>query len=174
MSEQPDIVKTNIIDYCKEDNIKCTDISAENPNFLWILNIGGTSIVVYKLKKLPDRIYVESQIKFSPEHTTLFNETWNPQQKNDLLLKLQTLAVQLNVNLTFLKDRKDKNIVTTIKTDKIHFHSTVSKAHFLELFNRMSMIHSNIKNQVSLALNVGLVQTEQQTKSDEFDNPAVM
>jgi len=174
MPDDPDTVKQNIIDYCKADNIKCTDIGASNPNFSWIFTIGESSIIAYKIKGQDDRIYIESQIKLSPDHLKLFNETWNPQQKNNLLLKLQTLAVTLDVNLNFIKDTKDKNKITVIKTNKIHFHSSMSKAHFLSLFLRMSMIHSNIKNQLSLALNVGLVQTKQQTKSDEFDNPAIM
>jgi len=36
MSNQPDTVKENIMDWFKEDSISFTDISEKNPNFTWI------------------------------------------------------------------------------------------------------------------------------------------
>ncbi len=70
-----------------------------------------------------------------------------------MILKLRTLSVQLDFNIAFTTKEKDK--ITEIKSNKIHFHSSIKKADFLQLFLRMSNIHDHILTQVS-----ALLQTE--------------
>jgi len=134
-SQQPDITKENIMNWCNDDNIQCVDESTSNPQFTWSLAIGNPAIIVYKQPHLPDRIFIQSQITISPEHQTLIRETWNVPKRNGFAVKLQSLGVQLDINMNFGFDRD--GIMTSISSFKVHFHSTISKADFLKLFLRV-------------------------------------
>ena len=153
MSAEQDVVKENIIQWCKDDKITYNDMSKNNPNFSWVIGIGKTSIIIYKAPQVSDRIFVESRIKLAPEHEKLVNEDWAPGKKTNMILKLRTLSVQLDFNIAFTTKEKDK--ITETKSNKIHFHSSIKKADFLQLFLRVSNIHDHILTQVS-----ALLQTE--------------
>jgi len=131
MSNQPDPVMTNIINWCQEDNIPCEDTSTNLPNVLWSLKLGTQAVSAYKLQHIPDRIYIQSGITLNPNHQTLVNQTWEQAQRNDMMMKLKMLSAQYDVNLNFRMN--DENL-TGFATFKIHFHTSISKADFLSLF----------------------------------------
>jgi len=167
MTNQPDPAMTNIINWCKEDNIPCEDHSAKLPNVLWSLKIGSQSVSVYKLPQTPDRIYVQSGIKLSSVHQTLVNQTWKQSQRNEMMLKLKMLATQYDVNMNFVMDG---NNIISFATFKIHFHTSISKADFLSSFLRISSIHEIILNQLNLSL--GLATQQLQASQDaNSENP---
>jgi len=167
-SHQSDITKENIINWCKEDNIPCNDESSLNPQFTWSLTIGDPAIIVYKQPHLPDRIYIQSQIKIAPEHQTLIKDTWNVPKRNTFVVKLQSMAANLDVNMNFKFDKD--GIMTSISSFKVHFHSTISKADFLQLFLRVQGIHRVLLNQLIIELGLEL-QQEQQKGQAGSDNP---
>lgn len=72
MFDSQDKSRQNIIDWCKEDNIPCIDVTAQNPQFAWTLTLGNTGhrITIYKNKQHNDRIYIQSQIAWSETHRT--------------------------------------------------------------------------------------------------------
>jgi len=164
MTNQPDPAMTNIINWCKEDNIPCEDSSAKLPNVLWSLKIGTLSVSAYKLQQTPDRIYVQSGIVLNPNHQTLVNQTWKQPKRNDMMMKLKMLSAQYDVNLNFRMN--DENL-TGFATFKIHFHTTISKTDFLTLFLRVSSIHEIFLNQLnlSLGLETQLLQASQDASS---------
>ncbi len=70
-----DTVKQNIMDWFKEDSISFTDISEENPNFTWILQVSKSpSVLVFKIPQFPNRIYFRTITTLRPEHVKLFSE----------------------------------------------------------------------------------------------------
>jgi len=157
MSNQPDPVMTNIIDWCQEDNIPCENQSAQRPNVLWVLKIGNLAITIFKLQQLPDRIYVQSGISLNGNHRTLVNQTWKVAQKNDMMMKLKMLATQYDVNMNFVMNGNNLN---SFSTYKIHFHTSISKADFLSLFMRIQTIHEIILNQLNLSLGIATQQLQ--------------
>lgn len=164
MSNQPDPVKQNIIDYCQEDNIPCTN-PPNVPNSSWLLTLGrvGNQITVYKLTMYDDRIYFQSQIGFSEVHRTLVNQTWNSQQRNNMMFNLKKLAVQYDVLLDFQMNGDE---IAGIKTFKIHFHSTISKSELLEKHMRLESIHIIFLNQLNIELGVAIQQNRTNEHSD--------
>ena len=176
MSNSPDPVKQNIIDWCNTDNIQCNDLSNDNPIFSWIVGMGKNLILIYKVPQFPDRIYIESRIKISENHQKLINETWNKAKKNNMLLTLKAVAVQLDFNISFTFEENDKkpkvkDKITEIKSNKVHFHSSIKKADFLSVFNRISNIHNHLLNQLSILLETEVKQLEEKQKLSESDNP---
>ncbi len=161
MANQPDPVMTNIIDWCREDNIPCEDNSARLPNVSWSLRIGTLAVSAYKLQQIPDRIYIQSGITLNPNHQTLVNQTWEQPQRNDMMMKLKMLSAQYGVNMSF---GMNGNNLISFATFKIHFHTTISKADFLTLFLRVSSIHEIFLNQLSLSL--GLATRQLQANQD--------
>ena len=167
MSNQPDPVMTNIINWCQEDNIQCVDNSTNRSNVLWSLRIGTQSITVYKLSHILDRVYVQSGIGLNPEHQTLVNQTWQQPQRNDMMMKMKMLATQYDVNIDFVMNG---NNIISFSTFKIHFHTTMSKADFLSMYIRIQSIHEIIFNQLNLSL--GLATQQLQASQDAgADNP---
>ena len=164
MSNQPDPVKQNIIDYCQEDNIPCAD-PPNVPNSSWLVLLGqvGNQITVYKSTRYDDRIYFQSQIGFSEVHRTLVNQTWNAQQRNNMMFNLKKLAVQYDVNLNFQMNGDE---IVGIKTFKIHFHSAISKSELLEKHMRLESVHIIFLNQLNIELGIAIQQNRANENSD--------
>jgi len=169
MSENQDVVKQNIMNWCSEDKIECIDESSRNPSFNWLLSIGDPKILFYKQPHLQDRINAQSQIIVSPEHQTMI-EGWNATKRNDMVFKLQTIATQYDISMNF---QKEGDKITMINSFKTHFHSTIKKSDFLELFIRVQNIHMNLLNQLRLSLGLELQQLQSQQQSSESSNPAI-
>jgi len=166
MSDQPDPVKQNILDWCKEDHMKCEDVSDKNPQFAFCIQI-GTQIVIYKKPKLLDRIFVQSQITVNPKHTKLIKS--KPDLEKKLMIGLPTLATQFDVSISF--DATKDNELTGIRIYKTHFHSSISKADFLALITRHQPVYNVILNQLRQELGFESQQAEAQQKFSDSDNP---
>jgi len=168
MSNQPDPVIQNIVDWCQEDNIPCTVANNPEPPFAWVVTLGrvGQIITIYKTTNHNDRIYVQSQIAFSEAHRTLVNQTWNAQQRNNMMFNLTKLAVQYGVGLNFQQNADE---IIGVNTFKIHHHSTISKAELLEKYIRIESIHMVFLNQLNLELGVALQQNRENESSGNAD-----
>lgn len=169
MSRQEDVIKQNIINWCREDNIDCVDTSTDNPQFTWSLRLGGASITVYKQPRFPDRIYIQSQIRLASEHQTLVNQAWQIQQKNNMMLNMKKLSVQYNVNMDF---QTNEDNLLGFNTYKTHYHSSISKADFLEKFISLQEIHFVILNSLNMELGIAnqMIQTNPNSGTE---NPAI-
>jgi len=166
MSTQPDSIRQNIIDWCQDDNIQCVDTSAENTQFAWSLRLGNTAITIYKQPHLPDRIFIQSQIVLSEIHRTLVNQTWDTNQRNNMMFNLKKLVVGYNINMDF-QLRGDE--LLGFNTHKIHFNSTISKAGLLEKFIRVQSIHEVILNQLNIELGLALQSDRTNRNSNDVD-----
>ena len=164
MSNQSDPVKQNIIDWCAEDNMPCAD-PPNVPNSSWLLLLGqvGNQITVYKSTMYNDRIYFQSQIGFSEVHRKLVNQTWNAQQRNNMMFNLKKLAVQYDVNLNFQMNGDE---IVGIKTFKIYFHSAISKSELLEKHMRLESVHIVLLNQLNIELGIAIQQNRTNENSD--------
>ena len=58
-----------------------------------------------------------------------------------MVFKLQTIATQYDISMNF---QKEGDKITIINSFKTHFHSTIKKSDFLELFIRVQNIHMNL------------------------------
>jgi len=161
MSDQTDPVKQNIIDWCKEDNLKCVDESSDNPKHVFALSVFD-SVSIYKQSHLPDRIYIQSQYPITEENKELMNK--KPEIAKNIKTNLPKLASQYDVHVNF---GEEKNILTRISIYKIHFHSTISKADFLRLFLRVHQVSNSIITQVSGEL--GLILKQESKKKPAPD-----
>jgi len=153
--EQEDIVKQNIMNYCTADNIRFEDQSSKNTNLDWCLMING-KVAVYKQQQYPERIYFQSGINIASEHQALI--TTNNQIRNNILLRIPSLLAQLDVSC---KITQANNSITQISLSKLHFHSSIKKADFLELYLRLYQVQEVLLNQLSVQLQVSLQQLTQ-------------
>lgn len=167
MTEKPDPVIQNIIDWCQEDNITCV-LAPDAHSFTWVLTLGrvGQNIIIYKQPHLLDRIYLQSQINFSEIHRTLVNQTWTAQQRNSMTHNLKKLAVEYDCNMTFQQNGDE---IIGINTNKIHFHTTITKSELLEKYIRMESIHGVILNQLNIELGIAVQRSRQDESSGNSD-----
>lgn len=161
MSNQPDPTMTNIINWCQEDNIQNT-VGGIVERVGWSINIGNRGISVYKLTRFLDRIYFQSTINFSEIHRTLVNQTWNENQRGVMMFNLKKLVAQLDILMNFQLNNDE---LTGFHTYKIHHHSTISKAGFIETYLRIQSVHDIVLNQLNLELGVSL-QSEHRNQED--------
>ena len=155
--------KDNIIQWCKDDGLSCNDISAKNSNLVWCLEIGKPSVLLYKILNLQDRIYFQTNTVLAPEHVKLLNE--NASKKGNIVLKIQTIIVQLEANPNFLNNSEKK--LERISINKIHFHSSINKADFLEKLVRIQNIQNCILNHLNVELGMGMQAQQQDSTSSE-------
>ncbi len=162
MSTQSDSLAQNIIDWYQKDDIPCINESANNPKLTWILKV-GKSIVIYKRPKFDDRIFIQSQIKLSAQHRTLVNQTWDANQRNNMMFNLKKLVAQYDVNMDF---QMNSDELLGFNTSKTHFYSTISKADLFEKFFRVQNIHEVILNQLNIELGIALQSSHKNQSSD--------
>lgn len=165
MSMSDDQVKQNIMKYCDDDGIKCVDSSANKPNFEWSLDLAKIS--VYKQKKFPDRIYIQSTIIFGELGKLLDT----PQKKNNLMITLKSFALANEFNLDFSFDEKQN--LTGILSYKIHYHSSISKADFLTLQLRITDVQDILFNQLTNLLGTETKKLKAQQENQNKENPAI-
>jgi len=165
MSDQPDPVGQNIIDWCQEDNIQSSG-GAETTQIVWSRHIGTRGISVYKLTRFSDRIYFQSTINFSEIHRTLVNQTWNESKRGVMMFNLKKLVAQLDILINF---RLNNDELTGFHTYKIHYHSTISKADFIEKYLRIQSVHDIVLNQLNLELGEALQSERQNQDSGNRD-----
>ena len=163
MSSQPDPIRQNVLDWCHEDDIRTANNTSTNTQFSWAIGVGNPTISVYKITQFPDRIYFQSQINFSEIHRTLVNQTWNTNQRNGMMFNLKKLVAGLDILMNFQLTNDE---LRGFHTYKIHHHSTISKADFLEKYLRVQAIHEVILNQ----LNIELGQSLQSSQNPNSDN----
>ena len=163
MSNQPDPVKQNIIDWCNADNIPFEDKSSEYPSMDWTLMI-MKRVAVYKQKRFSDRIYFHAGFNFAPEHKTLIDG--NNQLRNEIILQIPLLLCQMDVTS---KIEGTGNNITGISLSKVHFHSSIKKADFLSLYTKVFQVFQALLNQLSIKLKVTLQQLQQNQLSPSPD-----
>jgi len=153
MSDQPDPVKQNIVDWFQEDSITCKDISDKNPSFTWILEVGTqATVLIFKLPNYPNRIYFRTMTNLISEHVKLLAE--DAKKKGSIQFKIHTLAVQLEVNPTFKND--DKEQFNAIWISKIHYNSSIKKADLLEKFVRIQQCQNVVLNNLNKELGISI------------------
>ncbi len=163
MSNQPDTIIQNIIDWCKEDKIVNSG-GKEQPLIGWSINVGRQGISVYKLIKFPDRIYFQSTINFSEIHRTVVNQKWDEKKRGVMMFNLKKLVAQLNVLLDFQLNNDE---LTGFNTHKIHHHSTISKADFIEKYLRIQSVHDIILNQLNFEIGEALLSEKKNPDSSD-------
>lgn len=84
-----------------------------------------------------------------------------------MMFNLKKLVAQLNVLMNF---KLNNDELTGFHTYKIHHHSTISKADFIEKFFRIQSVHDIVLNQLNFELGVAL-QSEHKNQ-DSSDNDA--
>ena len=158
--------KDSIIQWCKDDGISCTDKSDKLEKLTWILEIGNPVISIYKLPKYDDRIFFQANMDLSPKQKDLLDK--DASKKQNIMLQVQSLAIQLETNPSFVID-DDKNKFRVSLT-KIHYHSSVKKADFLEKLIRVQNVQNLMMNKLSVALGQDM-ELQQAQESASSDNP---
>jgi len=165
MSNQPDPVKQNIMNYLNEDSITFEDISERNTSFTWILRVGNVSpVLIFKLPNFPNRIYFRTITTLAPEHVTLLAE--DATKKQNIILKIHTLAVELGTNPHF-RDNAD-NQLNEVWINQIHYNSSIKKADLLEKFVRVQQCQNVVLNNLSKELGIS-IQSQQLPAPDASD-----
>ena len=80
-------------------------------------------------------------------------------------MKIQTIIVQLEANPNFLNNSEKK--LERISINKIHFHSSINKADFLEKLVRIQNIQNCILNHLNVELGMGMQAQQQDSTSSE-------
>jgi len=154
MSDQPDPVKQNIIDWCNEDGISFVDKSDDFPACDWIIIIDNTKMI-YKQTRFPNRIYFQALIAISNEHQQAVQ---NPQTRTKIIVEIPTNVLQMGATCNIVENN---GVINNLSITKVHFHSTIKKADFLENYIRLHNIHHTMLNQVSNILQTTAQQLQQ-------------
>ena len=86
-----------------------------------------------------------------------------------MVLNMKKLSTQYNVNMDF---QMNGDNLLGFNTFKIHYHSSISKADFLEKFIRIQGIHEIILNSLNIELGIA-TQIVQTNPNSGTENPAI-
>jgi len=167
-SKKLEVNKNKIISWLQEDKIpyKEQDVS-KVPKVAWHLSIDTNPVSVYSIKDLPDRVYLQKDIRLSLELQELVNKKWDKPKLNGLLASVESALTNLNVRHQLLFN--DKKEFTGVRMHFILIDS-LNKDTFLNSHLRISEIFGTMIQGLSSLLGVELKKLKQAEKTSS-ENP---
>jgi len=168
MVRTPDEIKAQIISWLKEANVQFDDIQLNETqvnDFEFMLTTKGPlKIHIYILKKLPDRVTIQSELGLAPEHREMVR-TMDATKRNALLLNLSNNITLYNVRFRFILDGVQLN---GIRIHLFKHDDQLTKDWIIETSIRLQEITNNLINIINLGL--GRPPQQPKTTTDEDDS----
>ena len=159
--------KNKVIDWLKEDEFDFKETDASKlPLFEWCLSVGKNHILIYTLKKLPDRVIVQADIGLG-ETKELLNEKWDKQRLNNLLASFVATIISLSVKQKILFDDKKK-----VRGFRIHdfLIDSLNKENLLKTYLRINEVVILTLQSLSSSIGVEMQKLQQEQKAGS-ENP---
>jgi len=167
-SKKLEVNKNKIISWLQEDKIPCqeTDIS-KVPDLAWNLLIDKNQVSVYSRADIPDRIFIQKDIRLSPELQELTNKSWGKPKLNGLLISIDSTLTNLNVRHQILFN--DKKEFTGVRMHFILIDS-LNKDTLLNSHLRLSEVFNTMMQSLSNLMGVEMKKLKEAEKTSS-DNP---
>ena len=162
-----EVNKNKIIGWLKEDGIDFKEMDIiKLPLMEWGLSVGKNHILIYTMKKFPDRVIVQADIDLGVTKE-LLNEKWDKQRLNNLLASFVATIISLNLKQKILFDDKKK-----VRGFRIHdfLIDSLNKENLLKTYLRITEVVILTLQSLSSSIGVEMQKLQQEQKAGS-ENP---
>jgi len=162
-----EVNQNKIISWLKEDGIDFKEMDIiKLPLIEWGLSVGKNHILIYTMKKLPDRVIVQADIDLGVTKE-LLNEKWDKQRLNNLLTSFVATIISLSVKQKILFDDKKK-----VRGFRIHdfLIDSLNKENLLKTYLRINEVVILTLQSLSSSIGVEMQKLQQEQKTGS-ENP---
>jgi len=123
------------------------------------------AISIYSTIRHPDRIIIHGGVNLSPEHIRMFNNDWDQNRRNILLLDLQNRLTVLDVRHELVHQ---DNQFSGISINLLIMNDELTKGKLLYSFFRIQEITNTMRNIMSMNLGTGIQQQRINDNTPDF------
>jgi len=167
-SKKLEVNKNKIIHWLQEDKIPYKEANiSKMPKIAWLLSVDINPVLVYSMKDLPDRVFIQRDIRLSQELQDLANKSWKKPKLNGLLISIDSALTNLNVRHRILFNKKKE--FTGVRMHLILLDS-LNKDTFLNSHLRISEVFATMTQSLSNLLGVEMKKLKEVEKTAS-ENP---
>ena len=167
-SKKLGVNRNKIITWLQEDKIPFKEVDVSKmPKLAWDLSVDNNHILVYSITNLPDRVYIQRDIRLGKILQKIVNKDWKKSKLNGLLSSTESALTNLNVRHQILFN--DKKEFTGIRMFLILIDS-LNKDTFLNSHLRISEVFATMLQGLSSFLGVEIKKLKQAEK-ESSENP---
>jgi len=157
-----EINKNKIITWLQEDKIPCEEVDVSKVSTLaWNIAVDHIQVSVYSVTDLPDRVFIQKDIRFPEDIRELVNKKWDTPKLNSLLISIESALTNLNVRHQLLFN--DKKEFTGIRMNLILVEG-LNKETLLNSHFRVSEVFLTMMQSLSSHLGVEMNKLKQEGK----------
>ena len=161
-SKKLEVNKNKIITWLQEDKIPCEEVDVSKVSTLaWNIAVDHIQVSVYSVTDLPDRVFIQKDIRFPEDIRELVNKKWDTPKLNSLLINIETTLTNLNVRHQFLFN--DKKEFTGVRMNLILIEG-LNKETLLNSHFRVSEVFLIMMQNLSSLLGVEMNKLKQEEK----------
>ncbi len=167
-SKKLQVNKNKIITWLQEDKIpyKQEDTS-KIPALAWNLIVGNNRVLVYSTTALPDRVFIQRDIRLSKRLQVRVNKKLDKQKLNSLVINIDSGLTNLNVRHQILFN--DKKEFTGVRINLILIDN-LNKETLLNSYFRVSEVFLTMTQGLSSLFGVAMDKLKQAEKKSS-ENP---
>ncbi|MCH8833749.1 MAG: hypothetical protein IIA81_05610 [Thaumarchaeota archaeon] len=167
-SKKLGVNRNKIITWLQEDKIPFKEVDVSKmPKLAWDLSVDNNHVLVYSITNLPDRVYIQRDIRLGKILQKIVNKDWKKSKLNGLLIDTESALTNLNVRHQILFN--DKKEFTGIRMFLILIDS-LNKDTFLNSHLRISEVFATMLQGLSSFLGVEIKKLKQAEK-ESSENP---
>jgi len=167
-SKKLGVNRNKIITWLQEDKIPFKEVDVSKmPKLAWDLSVDNNHVLVYSITNLPDRVYIQRDIRLGKRLQKIVNKDWKKSNLNGLLISTESALTNLNVRHQILFN--DKKEFTGIRMFLILIDS-LNKDTFLNSHIRISEVFATMLQGLSSFLGVEMKKLKQAEK-ESSENP---
>ena len=167
-SKKLGVNRNKIITWLQEDKIPFKEVDVSKmPKLAWDLSVDNNHVSVYSITNLPDRVYIQRDIRLGKILQKIVNKDWKKSKLNGLLIDTESALTNLNVRHQILFN--DKKEFTGIRMFLILIDS-LNKDTFLNSHLRISEVFATMLQGLSSFLGVEIKKLKQAEK-ESSENP---
>ena len=167
-SKKLGVNRNKIITWLQEDKIPFKEVDVSKmPKLAWDLSVDNNHVLVYSITNLPDRVYIQRDIRLGKILQKIVNKDWKKSKLNGLLIDTESALTNLNVRHQILFN--DKKEFTGIRMFLILIDS-LNKDTFLNSHLRISKVFATMLQGLSSFLGVEIKKLKQAEK-ESSENP---
>ena len=167
-SKKLGVNRNKIITWLQEDKIPFKEIDVSKmPKLAWDLSVDNNHVLVYSITNIPDRVYIQRDIRLGKILQKIVNKDWKKSKLNGLVIDTESALTNLNVRHQILFN--DKKEFTGIRMFLILIDS-LNKDTFLNSHLRISEVFATMLQGLSSFLGVEMKKLKHAEK-ESSENP---
>ena len=167
-SKKLGVNRNKIITWLQEDKIPFKEVDVSKmPKLAWDLSVDNNHVLVYSITNIPDRVYIQRDIRLGKILQKIVNKDWKKSKLNGLLIDTESALTNLNVRHQILFN--DKKEFTGIRMFLILIDS-LNKDTFLNSHLRISEVFATMLQGLSSFLGVEMKKLKHAEK-ESSENP---